>query len=79
MDTDGRKKFDAFYKEVLSGKHPDYPTPPVLGTKLDVQFPPEHTTFDFYYDVSDYLYPVPHCVTHTSQLLTRAMMLKRFV
>lgn len=51
VDTDGRAKFDAFYRELLVGKHEENPVPKQLG-KLDSPFPTEHLVYDFMYEVS---------------------------
>jgi hypothetical protein len=50
MDSEGRKKFDAFYHDVLGGKNPEYPFHPDIG-KPEVLFPAEMGAFDVYYEV----------------------------
>ncbi|KAK7490595.1 hypothetical protein BaRGS_00018198, partial [Batillaria attramentaria] len=48
MDSDGRRKFDVFYRELLHGKMEEYPMPP--GLKIEVPLPPEHTAYDYFYE-----------------------------
>ncbi|XP_064606960.1 dynein axonemal heavy chain 12-like isoform X2 [Liolophura sinensis] len=49
VDTDGRARFDAFYRELLMGKHEDNPVPKQLG-KMDSPFPSDHLVYDFMYE-----------------------------
>nr|KAG5708500.1 hypothetical protein BaRGS_026227 [Batillaria attramentaria] len=49
MDNDSRKKFDVYYREVLAGKFDEHPLPKELG-KLELPFPAEHTTYDFFFE-----------------------------
>lgn len=51
LDVDSRKKFDAFYRELMTGKFDEHPIPKELG-KLELPFPAENTTYDFFFEVS---------------------------
>lgn len=51
MDTEGRKKFDVFYRELLLGKSSEYPVPEAVG-KVEVLYPPDHNAFDYFYEAS---------------------------
>ncbi|XP_070191665.1 dynein axonemal heavy chain 3-like [Littorina saxatilis] len=52
VDNDSRKKFDAFYRDLMACKFDDSPLPKEVG-KLELPFPAENTTYDFYFEVSD--------------------------
>ncbi|KAL8592235.1 hypothetical protein ACOMHN_030910 [Nucella lapillus] len=49
LEVDGRKKLDAFYRDVLLGKNSEFPIPPGLS-KLDIHYPPDNTTYDYFYE-----------------------------
>lgn len=51
MDMDCRKKFDEFYKGILTMKSEQFPPPPTLG-KLELNLPPELECFEMYFEVS---------------------------
>ena len=54
MDIEGRKKFDVFYRDLLLGKVKEYPIPEEI-TKVEIIFPQENATFDYYYEASLWL------------------------
>ena len=56
VDTDGRSKFDGFFRDVLSGKNEAHPYPGEVGTKLDVPLPTEGLVYDYMYDVSGIIF-----------------------
>ncbi|PVD24358.1 hypothetical protein C0Q70_14839 [Pomacea canaliculata] len=49
LDVDSRKKFDVFYRDLLSGKFDENPVPKEIG-KLEIPFPPEQTTYDYFFE-----------------------------
>ncbi|XP_052285538.1 dynein axonemal heavy chain 12-like isoform X2 [Dreissena polymorpha] len=49
VDVDGRHKFDAFFKELLSGKFEKHPIPKLIN-KFDVPIPPEHSVYDIFFE-----------------------------
>ena len=51
MDNDSRKKFDTFYRDIMAGKLEESPVPKELS-KLELPFPAENTTYDYYFEVS---------------------------
>lgn len=57
LDVDSRKKFDVFYRDLLSGKFDENPVPKEIG-KLEIPFPPEQTTYDYFFEVSALFLPL---------------------
>jgi dynein heavy chain len=49
-DADSRVKFDAFFRELIKGKHPEYPAPESCG-KLEFAFPDTGLVYDYFYVV----------------------------
>jgi Dynein heavy chain AAA lid domain len=55
IDTDGREKFDQFYRMLLLGKIENCAAPEILGSKR-VPFPDNGQVYDYFYDVGSSLY-----------------------
>ncbi|CAH1783738.1 unnamed protein product, partial [Owenia fusiformis] len=50
IDPDGRKKFDTFFREILTGKSEETPVPKSIG-KIDVPFPNDGLVYDYNYEM----------------------------
>ena len=50
IDTDSRVKFDAFFRELTSGKIEEHPIPTAVG-KIDAPIPPEGLVYDYLFEV----------------------------
>jgi len=55
VDVDGRHKFDAYYKDLLSGKFEKFPIPKLIN-KFDVPIPPEQAVYDVFFEVFSYAF-----------------------
>jgi len=53
-ETDGREKFNSFFRDLLVGKIEAYPVPESIGSKLELSFPDVGTVHDFCYEVSSH-------------------------
>ena len=51
VDTDGRTKFDAYMREIMSGKSEYHPMPADVGAKIEVPIPENGLVYDFVYEV----------------------------
>jgi dynein heavy chain len=51
VDTEGRAKFDEFFRELISGKHRDWSPPP--GMKLQYLIPDKGTIYDYVFDTEN--------------------------
>ena len=51
VDTDGRQKFDQFYRQLLLGELHDLPVPECLVGKLDLPFTDDALIYDFCWQV----------------------------
>ncbi|XP_033631251.1 dynein heavy chain 3, axonemal-like [Asterias rubens] len=49
MNGDSRKKFDHFFRLLISGTHPDHPKPKSIKITKSNSFPERGTVFDFYF------------------------------
>ena len=49
-DSDGKQKFNIFFKELISGKNESLPIPESIG-KLETVFPEVGTVHDFCFEV----------------------------
>lgn len=67
VDTDGRTKFDAYMREIISGKSEEFPMPADVGQKIEVPMPDNGLVYDFVYEVSMI---VPQCHIFFSFLLS---------
>ena len=52
MDKNGRDKFDELFRELMSGKHEEYPIPNEVG-KIDCPIPPEGLIYEYLFEVSN--------------------------
>ncbi len=50
-DSDSRVKFDLFLRELVKGKHHDYPLPDIFGLKIEVGFPENGLVYDYFFEV----------------------------
>jgi len=50
IDSDGREKFNFFYRSFLLGKDRNSSVPPTVG-EIDVPFPENEQVYDYFYDV----------------------------
>ena len=49
-DKDGHEKFDAFFRDLVSGKMEDHEMPAMVG-KIECPIPPEGLVYDHLFDV----------------------------
>ncbi|XP_072168572.1 dynein axonemal heavy chain 3-like [Diadema setosum] len=49
MNGDSRKKFDQFFRLLISGTHPDHPKPKSIKITKSNSFPERGTVFDYYF------------------------------
>ena len=54
-DNDGRVKFDAYLRDILTGKQEKHPIPGEVG-KIEVPLPPEGLVYDYLFEVSIVLF-----------------------
>ena len=52
IDTDGREKFDRFYRQLLLGQLEHHPLPASIDSTEILHFPTSGLIYDFYYSVS---------------------------
>ena len=50
-ESDGREKFDFFFRELVSGKLDAHPIPEVVG-KVEVPIPPENKVYNYMFDAN---------------------------
>jgi len=69
VDTDGRQKFDQYYRQLLRGDVPDCPVPKCLVGQL--QFPPSDNAliYDFCWEVRLYVHIAINIPCHVSILV----------
>lgn len=52
IDTDGREKFDQFYRQLLLGQFEHHPLPASVHSGEILHFPASGLIYDYYYSVS---------------------------
>ena len=50
-ESDGREKFDLYFRDLVSGKLETHPIPEVVG-KVEVPIPPENKIYDYMFDAN---------------------------
>lgn len=50
VDVDGREKFDAFFRDLLTGKDEKNPIPKDIG-KIEIPFPDNGMVYDYCFEV----------------------------
>ena len=52
-DADSRIKFDAMFKDLMSGKMEEYPIPAFIG-KIDCPMPADHSVYEYMFEVPSF-------------------------
>ena len=51
LDSNGREKFDKFYRELVLGNNEAHPLPPNID-KINYFFPEEHSCYTYFFEVN---------------------------